>query len=182
MARRSAARWQLAAMMAVSAVLTLAVAGPVTANHGDPGHLVPFRASITTHDPPDGSYLPPSCEGGAWDFATTGSGVVTHLGRVAWQQTHCTRVDFQAGEGWVEDGQAIMTAANGDMLVVSYDVTFTFDERYSYLTIQSWEVTGGTGRFAGATGSGTGVGMGDYAVDFITHSEWVGSISYDAAG
>lgn len=181
MARRTSAHWRLLVTLAVTVLVALAVAGPVTANHGNSDQMVPFRAAITTYDSPE-SYGPPSCEGGEWDFSTSGWGVVTHLGRVEWEQTHCTHMDFDAGLGWVEDGLGTMTAANGDILYVSYDVTFTFDEQYSYLTIQSWEVTGGTGRFAGATGGGTGVGLGDYAVAFVTVSQWAGSIAYDAAG
>lgn len=74
---------------------------------------------------------------------TEGSGVATHLGKVGLAASHCP-----AEPEYVSDGRATFVAANGDELNGAYDydplsegnqITFYF--------------TGGTGRFADASGS-----------------------------
>ena len=51
-------------------------------------------------------------------------------------------------------GTTIYTAANGDQLFVSYSGTATFPNQSGTATFSGTEtVTGGTGRFAGASGA-----------------------------
>jgi hypothetical protein len=172
-------RKQLWMAMLVSMALVFAIAAPVTANHGQQDQTVPFRAVVTTHDPAE-PYPAPTCVGGAWDIATSGWAVTSHLGIAEWEQSHCTHFDFATYTAFTENGRATLTAPNGDTVELAYVATFTADAQYAYLSID-WEITGGTGRFLHASGSGTGWGQGDYVVTLTTHSTWVGTLTYDAS-
>ena len=53
-------------------------------------------------------------------------------------------------------GTAVFTAANGDQLVTTFSGMATFPDQNGILTFDGTDtVTGGTGRFAGASGSFT---------------------------
>jgi hypothetical protein len=82
----------------------------------------------------------------------TGVGTATHLGR--YTMTFTALVDFTAGTGL---GQATFVAANGDRLFStdSGQATPTADPGILSIT-EIATITGGTGRFEGATGSFTG--------------------------
>ena len=72
---------------------------------------------------------------------TEASGRATHMGRVGYEGAHCPEDDV------IDDGQFTIIAANGDKLYGVYD----------YPAIDEGEpvtFTGGTGRFAGASGGG----------------------------
>jgi hypothetical protein len=96
----------------------------------------PFKGSaqgyITAAIPPNGLFLEMS-------------GQATHLG-------HFTREEFAfIGSGGSVSGTIVFTAANGDELWVSIDGAFTSGNDIEGL----YTVTGGTGRFLGATGEAT---------------------------
>ena len=97
----------------------------------------PMRADLTgevnwTSDPI------PGC---AVQTVSDGRGTVTHLGLMRMHSVHCPPL----GAGQVyHDGRMTLTAANGDTLTGTYDING--DPPYYY------EITGGTGRFTGATG------------------------------
>jgi hypothetical protein len=83
------------------------------------------------------------------ETVTTATGVVAHLGRTKLTSRHCT----QAGPV-ITGGHMTLVAANGDQVFLVYDGlaeppggVFEIHGRY--------EIVGGTGRFSGATGSGT---------------------------
>jgi hypothetical protein len=90
--------------------------------------------------------LPVSC---------TGSGNLSHLGKVSVSETHDMVVLASTGytTGLMENGKATITAANGDQLDLAFTGTSKrtangFDDTIDYT------ITGGTGRFTGASGSG----------------------------
>jgi hypothetical protein len=104
---------------------------------------VPFKGSIrgdvtvTPLDPPFGFVL---IEGG---------GNATKLGRYTVTIPHI--VNFATATG---EGQYLFTAANGDTL--SADFTgFAVPTENGFHIVETATITGGTGRFAGATGSFT---------------------------
>jgi hypothetical protein len=74
---------------------------------------------------------------------TESTGQATHLGRVAALWSHCP-----AEPGYVIDGRVTITAANGDTLTGQYDYDPTVK---SNILAIAW--TGGTGRFANASGA-----------------------------
>lgn len=80
----------------------------------------------------------------------TGLGIATHMGL-----TTCETTD-QALNVLNNEGTATyyFTAANGDQIVVEFE--FTAPPTPTGVTLSgTWEITGGTGRFANASGSGT---------------------------
>ena len=74
-----------------------------------------------------------------------------HLGRTTAISTETGTV---TASGVAVTGATIYTAANGDQLFVSYSGTATFPNQSGIVTFSGTEtVTGGTGRFAGASGA-----------------------------
>jgi len=116
-------------------LLTAALAGPAAAGKG-----VPFRGSIQ------------GVEIGVFQFPKgfvdgSGSGKATHLGRFT--MTYELEVDLLTHETF---GSSLFTAANGDSLATDITGLGTPTENLVSV-VEVHTITGGTGRFAGATGS-----------------------------
>ena len=100
------------------------------------------------------------CCGEVWGIA--GSGAVRGVGEVSFQSEYTIGIDpfltFVEGVGYVPPFGEVralnvtLTAPNGDVLVLSGSVEWSQADTAPALT---WSVLSGTGRFAGATGSGT---------------------------
>jgi hypothetical protein len=127
----------------------------------------------------------PGCPAGTFTrYHSSGTGYYLHLGRTRVVVTQCTRVDFATGAGSFADGTITLTAANGDRLVLAQHGTFQLSPwpgfSRSDIDVLDWVVVGGTGRFAHATGAGTGHGFSDdVATPASTTTVWLsGSISY----
>jgi hypothetical protein len=121
-----------------SALLVLALAAPVSA-----GDQVPFRgtlagtATITPLSPPIVA------------VEIHASGTATYLGRFTLEAPHVVN---QATLTAV--GTYLLTAANGDTITADLAGTAAMVEPPNVIAItETATVTGGTGRFAGATGS-----------------------------
>lgn len=95
----------------------------------------PFKAQLTGIETAD--LL--SCDGTICPVHTQGWGVATHIGK--YQLEADGYVDFAAGDAW---GEGFMTAANGDQILFESNL----QGGENTLTI-----TGGTGRFQGASGT-----------------------------
>ena len=154
-------RWTIP--VALAATLALALAAPALA--ADP--VRPFGGSTIGA----GSMGPPNCPGAAWQYMETSTGEMLHLGRVTLVVSHCTFVDTWSNgapaTGHTGPGTFTFTAANGDMLILGYQsLTFQIspDGLFSHAD-GTWVVAGGTGRFAGATGSGGTVAIFDIATE-----------------
>jgi hypothetical protein len=160
--------------IALVAALCLGVAAPVSA--ADPAR--PFAG----HDRVVDTLLAPSgCpEGAAWRYSASGTGWFLHLGFTSVTVTHCTFVDMATGRGSFGPGTITLTAANGDRLEVVQRGTFTIvmtpDGPASDFEM-TWVADGGTGRFAGATGSGTTHGSSLLSTG-ITTASYQGEIAY----
>ena len=98
-----------------------------------------------------------------------GSGYAAHLGNttnvgVLAPIAFVPTTECALGVGIPHINMETFTAANGDQLVLEMkDLACPID--YSFLIFRgtgNWTVVHGTGRFAGATGSGTVVGGGDF--------------------
>lgn len=163
------------------AALLLALATAVPAAAADPGR--PFHGSWTS---PDGFDLAATgCPAGAMlRFTTEGHGQFAHLGLTSVAMSHCTWVDPATLTGWFDLGPITLTAADGDRLVLGHRGTFTLVPNHgagppfaSAVSTITWWVESGTGRFAKASGSGTGVSIDDMMAgvqDFILD----GTIAY----
>jgi hypothetical protein len=131
-------------LLILAALLGLAVLLPARASATT--MLVPFQATVDEH------YTLMPCGPTTVCIQAAGSGEATHLGQVTEDSqvmADTNPADSHNGCG-PETRTTVLTAANGDTLTMSatgYGCNGTAQDSYV--------VTGGTGRFAGATGSGT---------------------------
>ena len=122
------------------------------------------------------------------DWVTTfdGAGNAVHLGQVTVEESHCTQIDIFTvpNPGIFQDGRMVITAANGDELWIAYSGGFLFtpgatpDVGVSQIDISTMTVVGGTGRFAGATGSISGHAVDNFPAGPST-GDFHGWIVYD---
>jgi len=160
--------------ISMAMILGLTLTAPTLA--ADPAR--PFggvTVSVDSIAPPD------DCpDGTVWRYVSEGSGRLLHLGRVGVVVTHCTRFTSPT-TGAFGQGTMTFTAANGDVLVLNHWGTFELvggpaGPMYSYIDLH-WEVVGGTGRFAGATGHGDSAPIGDLVAGTTRATFW-GEIAY----
>ena len=175
----------------VVAVLLVGLgASTAAASHGQPDHPVPIRGSILGLDTPP-NFEDPEClaAGATWRFESSGTGTLSHLGKVHFDLVNCTTwYPPPAGSFELEIvGTMTFTAANGDMLVIAHEAEGVYVPGSATVdwTITEWVVEDGTGRFDSATGSGDG-----YALTYVPQSEeeipyteidLSGEIAYDAS-
>jgi hypothetical protein len=111
------------------------------------GEVVPFTGSVegvvTSRTP----LTPPLVS-----LLTEGTGNATHLGRFTVEIAHVVNTFARTVTGSYE-----FTAANGDTLIADVTGQFgpTAENPRVLLSVETATITGGTGRFAGATGSFT---------------------------
>jgi len=119
------------------------------------GHQVPFRAS----------YSGTAAFTSATTALFTGTGIASHLGRST-NVNHITvsgQGGCPGGGGFANINVETLTAANGDTLVLTGDHDQACPTGLNAVHgTGHWIVTGGTGRFAGATGQGTFDGGADF--------------------
>jgi hypothetical protein len=130
---------------------------------------VPFKASF------DGTGTASVVEGDRCADLTVhilGTGIGTHLGRLTTDQSHCATATSLAFTG----GEFTLTAANGDQLQGTYSGVFEPLEPPLFSVDGAFTFTGGTGRFAGATGGGDASGVQNLATGDATVS-LLGTIS-----
>lgn len=104
-------------------------------------------------------------------------GQAMYLGHFTGTVEHCTQVqDFQTREVTTSDGVLVFTAANGDELWGIYAGTPAPDGG----TNEHMTFTGGTGRFASASGGGIGHAVCDRQTGTCVF-EFDGTIAFDAS-
>jgi hypothetical protein len=114
--------------------------------------MVPFRGTYTTVVAEAGFVPPSTVLLDIW-----GEGYATHLGKSTWYSL--SSADITTGEQW---GSTVEIAANGDEFHYDYLGGSGVDDVTGLTTFWGdWTVTGGTGRFTGATGGGTYEGTAD---------------------
>lgn len=103
-----------------------------------------------------------------------GVGTATHMGKstVTLAFDECA-FDPTGATYFAATGHAVVTAANGDELWSTWTLTQQLDGSF---TIDALAIVGGTGRFAGATGTLTGAGSIDLGT-FEGYYTLTGSIS-----
>ena len=142
-------------------LLTAAVAGYAAAEKE-----VPFRGSIQGVEIADVQFPKLFVDG-------SGSGRATHLGRFT--MTYELEVDLLTRETF---GSSVFTAANGDSLttdITGLGTPTANPDVHSIVEVHT--ITGGTGRFAGATGGF----IRKYSLDRVTlvsSGSFAGTISY----
>ena len=141
--------------VAVAALATLTLTSTATASSGHQvAHALTGQTVTNDNAPGD----PTLCSPTAFvRYSSAGSGVLSHLGRVWFEISHCT---YRTGPttGKFDQGKITVTAANGDKLFMNEFGTFvlTFDGSGAMSSVATVNVTitGGTGRFTHAGGSG----------------------------
>lgn len=120
--------------------------------------MVPFSLRQSNRPAPDAVLVPctPLEAGVALPSRIVGTGVATHLGKVTSIRTAATCAVSAEGVLTIS-GSVVHTAANGDQLFATFTATIT-PEGIMHI---SATFTGGTGRFAHATGSVSGRGTFD---------------------
>jgi len=114
------------------------------------GTHVPFKASLSLVAAPAATN---SCPSGTFLLQISGGGHATQMGAITDSQSHCQNPLTGAFTG----GQYTFTAANGDTISGTYGGQLI--PAGNAFTIQGqFTITGGTGRFTGATGGGAATG------------------------
>ena len=147
-------------LMAIVVGGLLAMTFTPVAVAGTGGSERPLQASATGHgywpgpDAPGSLDCPDNLVGGETTFVYL-EGTMAHLGRVQIEMRHCTPdvLDFFTDTGVID-----IVAANGDLLHGSYAAWLTdlVGDQFTSGFEVSFDGTGSTGRFAGATGSADG--------------------------
>jgi hypothetical protein len=123
--------------IAVLAYAAAAVALP-TAAHA--GATVPYKGA----DAGTWAVGTEVCPG---SFVINTSGTATHLGAYTYSSHECATTDVSYA------GEFTLTAANGDTIVGTYEGTVALDAAGNAFYEQTNTITGGSGRFADASGS-----------------------------
>jgi hypothetical protein len=133
-------------------LVLVALALPMQAAAAD---QVPFKASET------GTFqLVGPCGTGGVVVDVTGTGYSTQLGNYSAHYSEC----LLPATGTVTDGSFALTAANGDMVFGTYGGQAFPTDDPTVLTFEDpGVITGGTGRFAGASGVVTQSGLANLA-------------------
>lgn len=96
--------------------------------------------------------------------SVTGQGNFEHLGKMAFSSASTVTGEASNCQGFVGTEQVTLTAANGDKVFISskdvFCATSSFDATpFTSQLTASFTITGGTGRFAVASGSGSGLAL-----------------------
>ena len=168
--------------MAVIIVIALMSVTPAMASPSA-DHDVPIKGTVMGEhwiDP-----AAPDCgPGTSWQFYSSGTGKMSHLGKVDYFLTQCTVFNPEDLSATFSNGTITFTAANGDTLVIAQvggsEVFVDSDGNFIGFTVDgTWHAVGGTGRFTHATGSGSFDGIADIPGDVIFN--FAGDIRYDAS-
>ncbi len=140
----------------VVALMAVLAAIPSQASAASP---VPFQATIAeTFTAAPCAPVPSLC------VTIMGSGHATHLGQVHELAAVYSDLASQASPGcFTETRTTILTAANGDQLTLVSTGHHCVTSPTTETAVDSYVVAGGTGRFRGATGSGTNTATIDLA-------------------
>jgi hypothetical protein len=118
-------------------------AGATLFNSASDSHGVPFKGRL------DGTVVVTPVDPPFFNVVITATGVATHLGQVSLAVPHLVNFDTAVGEG-----DFTFTAANGDTLTAHFVGTADTSAPV-FAIVEHATITGGTGRFTGASGSFT---------------------------
>lgn len=149
--------------MLVAMLIALGIIGMGANSAPAAGVQVPFSASYSGT--------------AATDLTFSGTGTATHLGRIANNgYAVITGPSSSCLEGFANTNYQTLTAANGDSLTLTSSDEACPIGQGVYRGTGHYVVTGGTGRFSGATGQGTFDGRADFTQGVFTF-QLTGTIS-----
>ena len=164
---------RLAAVLMAAFVASGAIAEPKS---------TPFAAKLTLTESVMFTGTPPCFAIGSLQAA----GNATHLGKVTATSHDCINPNPQDPNSFsfaslgVGPAGLVFIAANGDVLFVTYSGTLTAQPPGPHLINGHFIITGGTGRFVGATGGGSLSGYESISQTFsgVGEIEAIGTIVY----
>jgi hypothetical protein len=169
-------------------LLLFALASPAASAGIDPmNEQVPIKGTVVGVDTID--FAATDCELGfvpegwfPYRFTTEGTGNVSHLGKVDFVLSNCSALNPDFTAGVIGYGTITFTAANGDVLVIEHEGTTKATGPGEFTADYTWRILGeeGTGRFEGATGNGTSIGLTSVP-DGTSKITLRGMIGYDAS-
>ena len=136
----------------------------------------PLAVAITGHANPDFSLGPCNVVN-----EEAGTGIGQHLGALSWTSEEVANfcVDPNDPERAEVTGAFTMTASNGDLVSGTYETVVLADFAAGTLTADGeFVITGGTGRFAEASGSGAVHVTGSLLPPFEVAGTFAGTIAY----
>lgn len=153
----------------LSILLILAFTSGVGANP----HFRPFSATL------DGVAGPmPTADPCILANAEHGTGNARHMGSITWVSNETVNLCSNPAGGDVV-GQLTITAANGATVAFSYQTLAHLDFVTNQVSAAgNWQITGGTGRFAGASGQGVITATGSLLPPFEVIGRMSGVIAY----
>ncbi len=168
----------------IALLLVLMGSSAAWAGQGPMDQAVPIKGVVTGTHWVDMAPPPGTCDAGAFNFVSEGTGNLSHLGIVDYVLDNCTTVDPATMTTSIV-GTTTFTAANGDVLVIAQEGGGSFDPTAPPTTVTAdytWTVAEGTGRFDGATGSGTSTTVSTVQADPEVTDMWLnGTITYNAS-
>jgi hypothetical protein len=139
--------------LGLALAVALAIAAPASA-----GDQRPVRGSFTGSGDDAEHHCP-----GALTLGFAIEGVLSHLGRFTGEGSNCTEFTLGTEAVPIWDGIAILHAADGSTLTVSYEGSQGVPSNGVASFSHSDTVVSGTGRFDGATGAFTIEGIVDFS-------------------
>jgi hypothetical protein len=144
--------------LALTALALLGLARPGSAQQPSTQNLVPFKAAaVVTTDSIMIPLTPPIVP----TRVTYSSGQSDLLGPFTGIAHQITRLNPDGTRLSITDGIGVWTAASGDSIFLSYSGLFPSITPEMITFQKAIVITGGTGRFAGASGSGVLNGVSD---------------------
>lgn len=138
---------------AISAALISGACGqplsPVNSSSVQPGNALAATESVPFKGSFEGTQSVTPLPGGLGSVTGSGTGTATHLGQFSVAFPHTVTFATRTGEGTYT-----FTAANGDTLTASF-VGQATQQGSTVSIVEHGRITGGTGRFADATGTFT---------------------------
>ena len=122
---------------------------PVNPSSVQPGNAVAATESVPFKGSFEGTQTVTPLPGGVGSVTGSGTGTATHLGQFSVAFPHTVTFATRTGEGTYT-----FTAANGDTLTASF-VGQATPQGSSVSIVEHGRITGGTGRFADASGTFT---------------------------
>ena len=155
----------------VMVVLALSLA--VTAGVGAEPQFRPFSATLTGFAGPA-----PTADPCVLENNEHGTGNARHMGAITWVSSETVNLCSNPAGGDVV-GQLTITAANGDAVTFSYQTLAHLDFATNEVSAAgNWMISGGTGRFDGATGHGVITANGSLLPPFGVIAGMSGVIAY----
>jgi hypothetical protein len=156
----------------VAVVITTLVAALVLGTGAAYAEQRPFSASLAGNASLSGTD-DPCVQRNNENAAGTG----THVGRFTWESEELA--NFCANpNGVAVVGSFVITSANGDLLYGVYTALGEFDAAGNLIIHGTYELDGGTGRFAAATGSGDIDALGFLTAGLPVFGSLNGTIDY----